>query len=86
MVTESRPFFTSHRPGEGIEGILPDKGCGLPSPNQSTSIGISAVPLKSVGTFDTSLDKCRGSTTLEPRSPFVFRLHSSLEPFVGSIT
>ena len=41
MVTESRPFFTSHRPGEGIEGILPDKGCELPSPNQSTSIGIS---------------------------------------------
>jgi len=29
------------KPREGIEGILPDKGCGLPSPNRSPSIGIN---------------------------------------------
>jgi predicted dinucleotide-binding enzyme len=28
-------------PREGIEGILPDKGCGLPSPTRSPSIGIN---------------------------------------------
>ncbi len=38
MVKKSRPFFTSRRPNEGIEGVLPNKGCGLPSPNQSPSI------------------------------------------------
>src|SRR5207244_1126677 len=35
------PFFTCHRPREGIEGVLPDKGSGLRSPNQSPSIGIN---------------------------------------------
>src|SRR6266487_421430 len=41
VVKKSRPFFTSRRPREGIEGVLPNKGCGLPSPNQSPSIGIN---------------------------------------------
>src|SRR5438034_3055 len=30
---KSRPFFTCHRPREWIESVLPNKGCGLPSPN-----------------------------------------------------
>src|SRR5258706_917172 len=38
---KSRPFLTCHEPGKGIEGILPDKICGLPSPNRSPSIGIN---------------------------------------------
>src|SRR6266403_2171231 len=39
VAKQSRPFFTCRQPREGIEGILPDKGCGLPSPNRSPSIG-----------------------------------------------
>src|SRR5438128_4400495 len=41
VVKKSRPFFTCHRPREGIEGVLSNKGCGLPSPNQSPSNGIN---------------------------------------------
>ena len=41
MVKKSRPFFTCRQPREGIEGILPDKGCRLPSPNRSPPIGIN---------------------------------------------
>src|SRR6267142_3840887 len=41
VAKKGRPFFTCHGPREGIEGVLPDKGSGLPSPNQSPSIGIN---------------------------------------------
>ena len=41
MAKNSRPFFTCNQPREGIEGKLPDTGCGLPSPNRSPSIGIN---------------------------------------------
>jgi len=34
VAKNSQPFFTCRQPGEGIEGILPDKGCGLPSPSR----------------------------------------------------